>query len=56
MNSKTGMVEHSASFSVFGKAVAIGYQRVVNANTSLTISGAFTEEESSGGVGVGFGW
>ena len=38
------------------QAVAVGYQRVVNSNTTLTISGALSREESSGGVGVGFGW
>jgi len=38
------------------QAVAIGYQRVVSDNTSLTFSGAFSDDESSAGVGVGFGW
>lgn len=38
------------------QAVAVGYQRMVNNNTSLTFSGALTREETSGGVGVGFGW
>ena len=37
-------------------AVALGYQRVVNENTSLSISGALTRDETSGGVGVGFSW
>lgn len=38
------------------QAVAIGYQRMINDNASITISGALTKEESSGGVGVGFSW
>ena len=37
-------------------AIAVGYQRVVNENTSFSISGATTKDESSGGVGVGFSW
>ena len=38
------------------QAVAIGYQRVVSDNTSLTFSGAFSDDVSSAGVGMGFGW
>ena len=38
------------------QAVAVGYQRVVNVNTSLSISGALTDNEKSGGVGLGFSW
>ena len=38
------------------QAVAVGYQRMINENTSLSISGALSKEESSGGVGVGFSW
>ncbi|MDA3451446.1 YadA-like family protein, partial [Acinetobacter sp. AOR43_HL] len=45
-----------AGFQGQEQAVSIGYQRIINENTSLTIGGAFTKEESSGGVGVGFGW
>ena len=45
-----------AGFQGQEQAVSIGYQRIINDNTSLTIGGAFTKEESSGGVGVGFGW
>ena len=37
-------------------AIAVGYQRIVNENTSFSISGAATKDESSGGVGVGFSW
>ena len=45
-----------AGFQGQEQAVAVGYQRVINDNTSLSISGALTKEESSGGVGVGFSW
>lgn len=45
-----------AGFQGDEKAIAVGYQRMVNQNTSLSISGAMTEEEKSGGVGVGFSW
>ena len=38
------------------QAVSVGYQRLINPNTSISISGALTKEESSGGVGIGFGW
>lgn len=38
------------------QAVAVGYQRAVSDNTSITVSGAFTQDETSAGVGVGFGW
>ncbi|WP_374668506.1 YadA family autotransporter adhesin [Acinetobacter sp.] len=45
-----------AGFQGQEQAVSVGYQRLINENTSLSIGGAFTEKESSGGVGVGFGW
>lgn len=45
-----------AGFQGDEKAIAVGYQRMVNQNTSLSISSAMTEEEKSGGVGVGFSW
>ena len=38
------------------QAVAVGYQRMVNENTSLSISGAFSKDESSGGAGLGVSW
>ena len=46
----------AAGFQGNEKAVAVGYQRIVSENVSLSIGGAFTEEESSGGAGVGFSW
>jgi autotransporter adhesin len=45
-----------AGFQGKEQAVAIGYQRVINPNTTLNISGALSDEEKSGGVGVGFSW
>ena len=46
----------AAGFQGSEKAVAIGYQRIVNENISLSIGGAFTDDEGSGGAGVGFSW
>jgi trimeric autotransporter adhesin len=46
----------AAGFQGSEKAVAIGYQRIVNENISLSIGGAFTDNEGSGGAGVGFSW
>ena len=45
-----------AGFQGSEKAVAVGYQRMINENTSLSLGGAFTDDESSGGAGVGFSW
>lgn len=45
-----------AGFQGNEKAVAVGYQRMINENTSLSLGGAFTDEESSGGAGIGFSW
>ncbi|WP_415733625.1 YadA-like family protein, partial [Psychrobacter arenosus] len=38
------------------QAVSLGYQRVINPNASVSLGGAFTQKESSGGVGLGFSW
>ncbi len=38
------------------QAVSVGYQRVISNNASISVGGAFTQDESSGGVGVGFSW
>ena len=46
----------SAGFQGGEKAVAIGYQRIVSENVSLSVGGAFTDEDGSGGAGVGFSW
>ena len=45
-----------AGFQGGETAVAVGYQRIVSDNVSLSFGGAFTEDESSGGAGVGFSW
>ena len=37
-------------------ALAIGYQRAINDNAAFTIGGSFTNDESSAGVGFGYGW
>ncbi|MCU4357172.1 ESPR-type extended signal peptide-containing protein [Acinetobacter ursingii] len=49
-------IEVGAGLQGAEQAVAVGYQRMINENTSLSISGALSKEESSGGVGVGFSW
>ena len=46
----------AAGFQGDEKAVAIGYQRIVSENVSLSVGGAFTDEDGSGGAGVGFSW
>ena len=38
------------------QALAVGYQRAISDRANITIGGAFTDKEASGGVGVGFGW
>ena len=43
----------AAGFQGGEKAVAIGYQRIVSENVSLSVGGAFTDEDGSG---VGFSW
>lgn len=45
-----------AGFQGTEQAVAVGYQRMINNNTSLSLSGAFSDKESSGGAGVGISW
>lgn len=37
-------------------AVSIGYQLAIDVNATVTIGGAFSGEESSGGFGFGLGW
>jgi len=37
-------------------AVSIGYQRLIKANTTLTIGGSFSNGESTWGAGLGVGW
>ena len=43
-------------FSGGEEAMSIGYQRAFNDRATMTIGGAFSDSESSVGVGVGFGW
>ncbi|MGP5537426.1 YadA-like family protein, partial [Psychrobacter glacincola] len=45
-----------AGFQGSEQAVSLGYQRVINPNTSFSLGGAFTKDENSGGMGMGFSW
>jgi trimeric autotransporter adhesin len=45
-----------AGFSGGESALAIGYQRALSDRASLTLGGAFTDNESSAGIGFGYGW
>jgi hypothetical protein len=36
--------------------LSVGYQRAVSDRAAVTIGGAFSGQEKSAGVGVGFGW
>ncbi|NUS61537.1 MAG: YadA C-terminal domain-containing protein, partial [Lysobacter sp.] len=45
-----------AGFSNGQSALSLGYQRLVNDHTTITVGGAFTDDEASAGVGVGIGW
>ena len=45
-----------AGFQGSEQAVSLGYQRVINPNASVSLGGAFTKDESSGGMGMGFSW
>ena len=38
------------------RALSVGYQRAVSDRAAVTIGGAFSGQEKSAGVGVGFGW
>ena len=38
------------------RALSVGYQRAISDRAAVTIGGAFSGEEKSAGVGVGFGW
>ena len=37
-------------------SLAIGYQRKINDRATFTLGGAFTNDESSAGLGFGYGW
>lgn len=45
-----------AGFSGGESAVSVGYQRVISDRAAITISGAFSGDDSSAGIGFGFGW
>ena len=45
-----------AGFSGGESALAIGYQRAISDRATFTLGGAFTDEESSAGLGFGYGW
>ena len=45
-----------AGFSGGESALAIGYQRAIGERASFTLGGAFTDDESSAGIGFGYGW
>jgi len=36
--------------------MAIGYQRAIGDNAAFTLGGAFSDGDSSVGMGYGFGW
>jgi len=38
------------------QALSLGYQRAFSDRLTMTVGGAFSDDESSAGVGVGFGW
>lgn len=45
-----------AGFQGGEQALSIGYQRAISDRATVTVGGAFSDSESSAGVGVGFGW
>ncbi|MEI2454679.1 MULTISPECIES: YadA-like family protein [Lysobacter] len=45
-----------AGFQGGQQALSIGYQRAISDRATVTLGGAFSDSESSAGVGVGFGW
>ena len=38
------------------QALSIGYQRAIGEKMTVTLGGAFSDDEASAGAGVGFGW
>jgi len=38
------------------QALSVGYQRAFSDRMTMTVGGAFSDDESSAGVGLGFGW
>ncbi|ALN90760.1 YadA-like family protein [Lysobacter gummosus] len=45
-----------AGFQGGEQALSIGYQRAISDRATVTVGGAFSDSESSVGVGAGFGW
>lgn len=45
-----------AGFQGGEQALSIGYQRAISDRATFTVGGAFSDSESSAGVGLGFGW
>ncbi|MBV6811455.1 YadA-like family protein, partial [Xanthomonas euvesicatoria] len=37
-------------------ALSVGYQRAISPRATLTVGGALSGDDSSIGVGAGFGW
>ncbi|MGL4690576.1 MAG: YadA-like family protein, partial [Stenotrophomonas maltophilia] len=37
-------------------ALSLGYQRALSERATVTLGGAFSSDDSSVGVGAGFGW
>lgn len=45
-----------AGFSGGEQALSIGYQRAISERAAVTIGGAFSDDDSSAGIGFGLGW
>ena len=45
-----------AGFAGGESALAIGYQRAIGERASFTLGGSFTDDESTAGIGFGYGW
>jgi autotransporter adhesin len=49
-------VSVGAGYAEGEEALAVGYQRLVKRNVSLSVGAAFSGSEQSAGVGIGIGW
>jgi autotransporter adhesin len=45
-----------AGFSGGESALSLGYQRLLNDHTTITVGGAFSSDDTSVGAGIGIGW
>ncbi|ATE72587.1 YadA-like family protein [Lysobacter capsici] len=52
----TNRVAVGAGFQGGEQALSIGYQRAISDRATVTVGGAFSDSESSVGIGAGFGW